>query len=90
VWATSVNVRRGGDACNNNPSTSNCPTVTARVNPGTYAALCQQSGETIKADGYSSNWWTWITTPSGKAGFVSNVFITGPAHLPNVPNCVKN
>jgi hypothetical protein len=90
VWATSVNVRRGGNACNNNPSIKNCPTVTARVNPGSYPALCQQSGQTIKASGYSSKWWTWITTRSGAAGFVSNVYLKGPAHLNNVPNCVKN
>ncbi len=89
IWATGVNVRRGGNACNNNPSTVKCSDIVTRAGVGSYPALCQQSGETIRYGGYSSNWWTWIRA-KGTAGFVSNVFLTGPAHMANVPNCIKS
>ena len=89
IWASGVNVRRGGNACNNNPSTVKCPDIVTHVGVGSYPAVCQQSGETIHYGGYASTWWTWIRT-RGTAGFVSNVFLTGPAHMPNVPNCTKS
>ncbi len=87
VYASGVNVRGGGGSgCTNAPSTSSCPTVVATVGPATYTALCQQTGQTISAGGYSSSWWTWVVLPS-VSGFVTNVYLTGAAHLAGVPDC---
>ncbi|RLV48754.1 hypothetical protein D9V37_13600, partial [Nocardioides mangrovicus] len=86
LYASSVNVRHGGSACNSSPSTSTCTTVGATLNAGNQKALCQRAGQTISDGGYSSKYWTWVALSSG-SGWVSNVYITGNAHLANVPDC---
>ena len=88
VWATSVNVRHGSTTCNNAPSATTCPTVGATINPSTITALCQQSGATNTDAGYTSSYWTWVVLPS-TSGFISNVYLTGAAHLAGVPDCYK-
>ena len=86
IWATQVNVRHGGSACVGYPSVGNCPTVGAQLGAGNRTALCQRAGATNTDSGYTSNYWTWIALGSG-SGFVSNVYITGAAHLAGVPDC---
>ncbi len=88
VYASSVTVRSGGSACTNSPSTSNCPTVVTHVTNATVTALCQQSGQTVSYDGYSSGYWSWVVQPAG-SGFVTNVYISGAAHIAGEPDCYK-
>jgi hypothetical protein len=98
VWANGVNVRFDATngtttrPCDLYPSLANCPVVKAVINAGTYEADCQAQGQTISYGGYTSNWWTAVHRGApGQGtpwvGYVSNVFLTGPAKMPNVPVC---
>ena len=78
--------------CDLYPSLANCPVVKAVINAGTYEADCPAQGQTISYGGYTSNWWTAVHRGApGQGtpwvGYVSNVFLTGPAKMPNVPVC---
>lgn len=98
VWAYDVNVRYANNApgpltaCDHYPGPTNCPYIRGTVNPGTYQADCQQAGQLITYDGWSSNYWTAIHAgPPGAGsrwlGYLSNVFLTGPAIIPGLPLC---
>jgi hypothetical protein len=96
VWANGVNVRYDKaspdvrDKCDNSPSPGNCPIVRGVLNSGTYQADCQHQGATITYDGGTSNWWTAIHRGGAGTpwlGYVSHVFLSGPAKMPNLPVC---
>lgn len=76
VYESSVNVRPA-------PNTQQAPVGNLGA-PGTVFVLCQTVGETVTANGYTNNLWSQISSPV--AGYISNVFIEGPASLP-VPSC---
>jgi len=88
VWATNVNVRdctQGGDVTY--PSTA-CLVVDRLAGGGeSVGAVCQQAGQTITYDGYSSNYWTQLVGDNGIAGFTSNVFLVGGVTISGVPFC---
>lgn len=47
----------------------------------------QKQGELITDSGYRSRWWTCLESPSGRWGWVDNVYITGDEHLAHVSDC---
>jgi hypothetical protein len=87
IWANNVNVRMQANpqSCEADPGTY-CA-ILGQLNAGDYYVLCQQYGESVTYDGYQSNYWSMVTSSIG-TGYVSNVFLTGPAKLPGVPSCV--
>lgn len=87
VWANGVNVHMQANpqSCEASPGTY-CALL-GQINAGDYYILCQQYGESVTYDGYQSNYWAMVTSSIG-TGYISNVFITGPAKLPGVPSCV--
>jgi hypothetical protein len=65
--------------------------------PGWIDVYCQRGGkfmtyddEMIKSKQNSSFWWSETRTSNGTLGWVSNVYIHGPAKLPDVPDCSSN
>ena len=76
VYAPDVNVRP-------TPATTGAAVGNLGA-PGTVYVECQTIGETVTANGYTNNRWAKISSPI--PGYVSNVFIQGPASLP-VPTC---
>lgn len=72
VYESNVNVRP-------TPGTSRAPVGNLGA-PGTVYVVCEAVGETVTANGYTNNRWAKISSPI--AGYVSNVFIQGPASLP--------
>lgn len=88
IWATQVNVRNWTpDHCLSYPSTS-CPVIGTLAGGGEHViASCQQPGQTITYDGYTSRWWMFLKADNGRWGFSSNVFIVGGAHISGVPDC---
>lgn len=72
VYESNVNVRRA-------PNTQQAPVGNLGA-PGTVYVTCQAVGETVTANGYTNNRWAKISSPI--AGYISNVFIEGPASLP--------
>ncbi|WP_139978319.1 peptidoglycan recognition protein family protein [Nocardioides litoris] len=77
VYSSNVNVRP-------TPSTSGTPVGNLGTAPRTVYVECQVAGQTVTANGYTNDLWSRISSPY--AGYVSNVFIQGPASLP-VPSC---
>ena len=76
VYAPDVNVRP-------TPATTGAAVGNLGA-PGTVYVECQTIGETVTANGYTNNRWAKISSPI--PGYVSHVFIQGPASLP-VPTC---
>lgn len=76
TWVSGVNVRP-------TPDTSGTP-VGNLAAPTTVTVECQTVGETVTYSGYTNDLWSRISSPV--AGYISNVFIDGPASLP-VPTC---
>jgi hypothetical protein len=76
VYESNVNVRPA-------PNTHQAPVGNLGA-PGTVYVECETVGETVTANGYTNNRWARISSPV--AGYISNVFIEGPASLP-VPSC---
>ena len=72
VYEPDVNVRP-------TPATTGAPVGNLGA-PGTVYVVCQTVGQTVTANGYTNNRWSKISSPV--AGYVSNVFIEGPASLP--------
>jgi len=86
VWANSVNVHMLANPapCAADPGTY-C-VVLGQVNAGDIYVYCQEYGESVTFDGYQSNYWSMVYTSFG-VGWISNVFLNGPAQLPGVPSC---
>lgn len=76
VYESNVNVRP-------TPATTGAPVGNLGA-PGTVYVECQTVGQTVTANGYTNNRWARISSPI--PGYISNVFIQGPASLP-VPSC---
>lgn len=76
MYATGVNVRPS-------PDTTQTP-VGNLANPTTVYVVCEAIGETVTYDGMTNDRWAKISSPI--AGYISNLFIQGPASLP-VPAC---
>lgn len=72
TWASRVNVRSA-------PNTSSA-VVGNLASPTTVYVQCQIAGETVTSNGYTNNLWSKISSPV--AGYISNIFIDGPASLP--------
>ncbi len=58
--------------------------VTRLSGPDIVYARCQQRGERVTAEGYTNDTWTYL---SNRGGWISNIFLKGPAWLPEVPAC---
>lgn len=79
TWGSGVNVR--ADA------TTASAVVGSLPSPTTIYVVCQKQGQSVTVDGYTSTWWSKLSSPV-KDGFVSNVFVSDPnAKLPGVPDC---
>ncbi|MFE9019278.1 NlpC/P60 family protein [Streptomyces sp. NPDC007808] len=76
TWGTDVAVRR-------HPNLSSA-LVTRLSGPDIVYAKCQQRGERVTAEGYTNDAWTYL---SNRGGWISNIFLKGPAWLPEVPTC---
>lgn len=72
MYAAGVNVRPS-------PDTSGAP-VGNIAEPGTVYVVCQAEGELVEFDGMSNTLWAKISSPY--EGYISNLFIKGPASLP--------
>lgn len=72
MYATGVNVRP-------TPDTSGAP-VGNIAQPGTVYVVCQAQGEMVEFDGLTNDLWAKISSPY--EGYISNLFIEGPASLP--------
>ncbi|WP_212721371.1 peptidoglycan recognition protein family protein [Nocardioides dongxiaopingii] len=72
TWVSNVNVRP-------TPDTSGAP-VGQLAAPTTVHVVCEAVGETVTAEGYTNDRWARISSPV--AGYISNIFIQGPAQLP--------
>jgi hypothetical protein len=88
IWATQVNVRYDASGtCLTYPSTS-CKVVgTLAGGDEKVYAICQQPGQTITYDGYSSKWWMDLYADNGVQGWTSNVFIVGGAKISGIADC---
>ncbi|MER6563240.1 NlpC/P60 family protein [Streptomyces sp. NPDC001027] len=76
TWGTGVAVRQ-------HPNRS-AGQVTLLSGPDIVYAKCQQRGERVTAEGYTNDAWTYL---SNRGGWISNIFLRGPAWLPEVPTC---
>lgn len=72
TWVSGVNVRP-------TPATSGAP-VGNLPDPTTVYVECQIRGETVTYGGYTNDLWAKLSSPV--AGYISNIFIEGPASLP--------
>ncbi|QNP74210.1 C40 family peptidase [Streptomyces roseirectus] len=45
---------------------------------------CQQRGDSITAEGTTNDWWSYL--PEYR-GWITNIYLQGPAVLPDVPEC---
>lgn len=76
TWGTDIAVRQ-------HPNRS-AAAVTRLSGPDIVYAKCQQRGERVTAEGYTNDAWTYL---SNRGGWISNIFLRGPAWLPEVPTC---
>lgn len=76
TWATNVNVRA--------EARTTAAKVATLATPIGLDVVCQRQGDTVSDGGVTNNWWSKIASP---AGYVSNVYIKGPAKLDGVPEC---
>jgi triacylglycerol esterase/lipase EstA (alpha/beta hydrolase family) len=59
--------------------------VTRLGGPTNVFVLCQKQGDTVNAEGYTTNWWAKLRD---QGGFITNIYIDDPAAvLPGVPVC---
>lgn len=72
TWVSGVNVRP-------TPDTTGTP-VGSLANPTTVYVECQTQGETVTYGGYTNDLWSKLSSPV--SGYISNIFIQGPASLP--------
>lgn len=76
TWSNNVNIRP-------TPSTSGTP-VAVLPGPTTVRVQCQTHGESVTAEGYTNDAWSYL--PDYR-GWISNIYLQGPAWLPDVPAC---
>lgn len=61
------------------------PVVGTLPGPTLVYVVCQKQGESVTAEGYTNDWWSKLSDPSG---YISNIYIDDPASkLPGVPDC---
>lgn len=78
VWATDVFVH----TCRS----QYCGRVD-QISTDTVIDFCQAQGDVVNAEGYTNNWWSYIETPGGIRGWISNIYIRGNAVIAGVPFC---
>ncbi|MGH4030326.1 cutinase family protein [Actinomycetota bacterium Odt1-20B] len=76
VWATNVNVRSA-------PSTSS-DIVATIPEPTTVYVKCQRHAESVTYGGITNDAWSYLPQQNG---WISNIFLVGPAWMPGVPEC---
>ncbi|MFB6893558.1 cutinase family protein [Kitasatospora sp. NPDC056327] len=78
MWGSGVQVRQ--DA-----STSTAAVHTF-AGPATVRVLCQDRGQSVTAEGVTNSAWSYLPD---YGGWISNIFLQGPAWLDNVPACAS-
>ncbi|MFE2110580.1 NlpC/P60 family protein [Kitasatospora sp. NPDC059463] len=76
TWSSGVNIRP-------TPATSGTP-VAVLPGPTTVRIQCQAHGESVTAEGYTNDAWSYLPDYHG---WISNIYVQGPAWLPGVPEC---
>ncbi|MET9373832.1 NlpC/P60 family protein [Streptomyces sp. NPDC002992] len=83
-WDASLQATWGtGIAVKTHPNLS-ATVVTRLAGPELVRAKCQQHAERVTADGYTNDAWTYL---ADRRGWISNIYLKGPAWLPDVPTC---
>ena len=89
TWAPRTPIRTQAGSCKKYPSNS-CQVTDYIYSPQVISPICQIEGASSKAkDGqmvYYSKWWVEVKV-GNRLGWISNVYIKGPAKFPNVPDC---
>jgi hypothetical protein len=85
VRESGVRLRGGGEACQNEPGTGNCPDVLAGLEVGDHLyPVCQSRGQLVG----ENRWWVYVDAPGGNRGWVASWFLTCPTNrLPEVDDC---
>lgn len=78
VWATDVFVR----SC----ASKTCGPVD-QISTTNVTDICQLQGDVVTDAGFTNNWWSYIVTPGGIRGWISNIYIRGDAVIGGVPHC---
>ncbi|MEV0633405.1 cutinase family protein [Streptomyces sp. NPDC050619] len=76
VWATNVNVRA--------TASTSSDIVATIPEPTTVYVNCQKRAEPVTYGPYTNDAWSYLPQ---QGGWISNVFLVGPAWLPGVPEC---
>ncbi|MFD9059920.1 C40 family peptidase [Kitasatospora purpeofusca] len=76
TWSSGVNVRPA-------PSTAGTP-VAVLPGPTTVRVSCQLHAQSVTAEGYTNDAWSYLPD---YPGWISNIYIQGPAWLTDVPEC---
>ncbi|MFF3485389.1 peptidoglycan DD-metalloendopeptidase family protein [Streptomyces sp. NPDC002701] len=77
TWGTSVNVRTDARL--------NAAVVRTLTGPTRVYVECQKRGDTVNAEGYSNNAWSYVPA---LGGYITNIYIDHPdAWLPGVREC---
>ncbi|MGW0390472.1 NlpC/P60 family protein [Streptomyces sp. NPDC003042] len=58
--------------------------VTRLPGPESVRVRCQQHGERVTAEGHTNDVWSYLPD---RGGWISNIYLRGPAWLPDVPIC---
>ncbi|MGJ5893868.1 cutinase family protein [Streptomyces niveiscabiei] len=76
TWGDHVNVRASAGL--------SAPVVVTFDGPTAIKVKCQQHGESVTAEGYTNDAWSYLPD---YGGWVSNIYVQGPAWLDGVPSC---
>ncbi|MCM2417309.1 NlpC/P60 family protein [Streptomyces sp. RKAG293] len=77
TWGTDVRTHT-------TPSTSG-PVYTTLSGPTAIRIDCQKHAQSVTAEGYTNDVWSHLPDIGGS--WVSNIYVRGPAWLPNIPAC---
>ncbi|MGZ3103649.1 hypothetical protein [Streptomyces sp. H72] len=86
VWASGVNLRTGGEACQLRPGTVNCFRIVNQVSaPEAVYVYCQTYGiESVGGNPY----WLWVMPTHGERGYMSSYYIDNASNwIDGVPEC---
>ncbi|MFB6893559.1 hypothetical protein ACFCX4_30055 [Kitasatospora sp. NPDC056327] len=73
VWASDVNLRRGGEGCYLWPSVTECFIVDGTVSaPAQVWVYCQTVGGQVVG---GNPYWVWVRTADGRRGYIASYFI---------------